>query len=86
MPRSHNPRRKPKSKLQIFKEAYLPVIIIILTLVLAVVFIIGGINRRNDTPEADQRPTAPAEPALPLRPVPAALPLWRRNCWPKQRN
>ena len=60
MPRSHNPRRKPKSKLQIFKEAYLPVIIIILTLVLAVVFIIGGINRRNDTPEADQRPTAPS--------------------------
>lgn len=60
MPRPQNPRRKPKSKFQIFKEAYLPLIIIALTLVLAVMFIIGGIKQRGDGPSA-QQPTAPTD-------------------------
>ena len=37
------PRRRRRSKLQIFKEAYLPTIILAVTAVLVLVFIIGGI-------------------------------------------
>ena len=40
-----NPRRKQRSQLQIFKEAYLPVIIVGIALVLILIFIIGGIVR-----------------------------------------
>lgn len=40
-----NPRRKPRSQTQIFKEAYLPAIIAGVALLLIVVFIIGSITR-----------------------------------------
>ena len=40
-----NPRRRKRTKMQIFKEAYLPVIIAGLALVLILVFIIGSISR-----------------------------------------
>ena len=43
MPRSYNPRRKPKSKLQIFKEAYLPYLILATSAVSIVSLIIGAI-------------------------------------------
>lgn len=46
-----NPRRKPRSKIQIFKEAYLPAVIAGVALLLIVIFIIGsivrGVQRRN---------------------------------------
>lgn len=41
-PRAQNPRRRKRSKLQIFKEAYLPTIILAVTVVLIIVFIIGA--------------------------------------------
>ena len=44
-PRPINPRRRKRSKMKIFKEAYLPVIIAGLALVLIIVFIIGSISR-----------------------------------------
>lgn len=44
-PRTRPPRRKKRSKLQIFKEAYLPIIIVLVTFVLLLVLIIGGISR-----------------------------------------
>lgn len=40
-----NPRRKRKTKVQIFKETYLPVIIAGVALILIIVFIIGSITR-----------------------------------------
>ncbi|MBQ9837900.1 MAG: hypothetical protein IJO56_00170 [Oscillospiraceae bacterium] len=40
-----NPRRRRKSKFQIFKEAYLPFILIVLALVLVIVFIVTAVNR-----------------------------------------
>lgn len=40
-----SPRRRPRSKMQIFKEAYLPVIIAGIALILIIVFIIGSITR-----------------------------------------
>ena len=45
MNRPVNPRRKKRSQMQIFKEAYLPVIIAGLAVLLIIVFIIGSITR-----------------------------------------
>lgn len=43
--RSPTPRRRKRSRQQIFKETYLPAIILLLTLVLIIVFVIGSITR-----------------------------------------
>lgn len=40
-----NPRRRPKSQMEIFKEAYLPVIIAGTALLLIIIFVIGSIVR-----------------------------------------
>lgn len=50
-PRSQYPRRRKRSKLQIFKEAYLPTIILATTIVLVLVFIIGSFTRRSNDPQ-----------------------------------
>lgn len=56
------PRRRPvrrkKTKWQIFKEAYLPTVILAVTAILIIWFIIGGAVRRN-------RPETPTEPSAP---------------------
>lgn len=44
-PRSNNPRRKQRSKLQIIKEDYLPSIILLIGFVLIITFTIGSIVR-----------------------------------------
>ncbi len=49
-----NPRRKPRSKVQIFKEAYLPVIIAGVALLLIIIFIIGSITRSVQKKNAEQ--------------------------------
>ena len=55
--RSSRPRRKKRSKMQIFKESYLPVIIALAAVVMMIIFIIGsvsrGIARRNAEKEAN---------------------------------
>lgn len=43
-----NPRRKQRSQLQIFKEAYLPVVIAAAALLLIIIFVIGAISRANE--------------------------------------
>ena len=48
-----NPRRRKRSKMQVFKEAYLPVIIAGLALVLIIVFIIGSVVRSNQKKKAE---------------------------------
>ena len=48
-----NPRRKPRSKLQIFKEAYLPLVIAAAALILIVVFIAGSISRSVERRNAE---------------------------------
>lgn len=40
-----NPRRKKRSQLQVFKEAYLPVVIACIALLLILIFIIGAVSR-----------------------------------------
>ena len=44
IPRRVNPRRKKRSKMQIFKESYLPLIITAAALIMILVFIIGSIS------------------------------------------
>ena len=64
--RQPNPRRRRKTKLEIFKEAYLPTIIIGVAVVLILVFIIGAITRSEHLSDtAPQIATEPTEdPAL----------------------
>ncbi len=63
------PRRRPvrrrKTKLQIFKEAYLPTILVGLTIVLVIWFIIGGAIRRSH----QQQPPETTPPATTEDPV-----------------
>lgn len=58
---SQPPRRRKRTKMQIFKEAYLPTIILAITIVLVLVFIIGGaINRGlSDETQPPETTTAP---------------------------
>jgi len=53
-PRPVNPRRKKRSKLQIFTEAYLPVVIAVLALVLIVIFIVGSVTRSKQKKKAEE--------------------------------
>ena len=63
------PRRRPvrrkKTKWQIFKEAYLPTVILAVTAILIIWFIIGGAVRRN-RPETPTEPPAPSTEATNL--------------------
>ena len=55
-PRPINPRRRRKTKMEIFKEVYLPTIILGITVLLILIFIIGALVRKSaDVP-------APTEP------------------------
>ena len=47
-------RRKPRSKMQIFKESYLPVIIAGASLLLIIIFVIGSISRAVAKNKADR--------------------------------
>lgn len=61
MPRS---RRRKRSKMQIFKESYLPVIIAGLALVMILVFIIGSISRGSDKRKAEKEASASVSESL----------------------
>ncbi len=45
--RPENPRRRRKTKWEIIKEAYLPTIILIVTVIFIIIFIAGALSRRN---------------------------------------
>ena len=78
IPRSQIPRRRRRSKLQIFKEAYLPTIILAVTIVLIIVFIIGAavntdapVETTPSTTESTSAtntipPTQETEPTIPI--------------------
>ena len=51
IPVNQSTRRRKRTKMQIFKEAYLPTIILAVTIVLVLVFIIGGSIKRHNTNE-----------------------------------
>lgn len=59
------PVRRRKSKLQIFKEAYLPTIIIVAAFIIVLWFLVGGAIHRSQQPD----PTIPStEPSVPSTP------------------
>ena len=64
------PRRRPvrrkKTKWQIFKEAYLPTVILAVTVILIIWFIIGGAVRRNSQETVPTDPPAPSTEATNL--------------------
>ncbi len=70
-----NPRRRPKSKLQIFKEVYLPAIIAGLTLLLIIIFIIGALVQRGkkDEPASNSSETPSQSSSAPDPTETAAL-------------
>lgn len=53
--RPSSPRRKPRSKLQVFKEAYLPLLIVAAAILLIIVFVAGSISRAVDKKKAAQQ-------------------------------
>lgn len=57
------PRRRKRTKMQIFKEAYLPTIILAATIVLIVVFIIGGAIKRDTSAETQPPQTTTTTPS-----------------------
>lgn len=59
-PRTHNHRRRRRSRLQVFKEAYLPTIILAVTVVMILVFIIGAAVK--DRGSMATQPSAPNDP------------------------
>ena len=58
-----SPRRRKRTKMQIFKEAYLPTIILAATIVLIVVFIIGGSIDRDSSMETQPPQTSSTAPS-----------------------
>lgn len=56
-----NPRRRRKTKMEIIKEAYLPVIILAITAIIIVIFIIGALvqrSQRQNQPVNTEPPTS----------------------------
>lgn len=49
-----NPRRKKRSQLQVFKEAYLPIIIAAVAVLLIIIFVVGSITRAVEKREAEE--------------------------------
>lgn len=78
MPINQAPRRRKRTKMQIFKEAYLPTIILAVTIVLVLVFIIGGTINRHKPDEnlPDETTTATTEPSTTEDPQQA---LWEKE-------
>lgn len=54
-PRSPNPRRKRRSRKQMFMESYLPVVLAVAVVILLIIFIAGAINRANDRREQERQ-------------------------------
>lgn len=56
--------RRKRSKLQIFKEAYLPVLIVFLALVLVITFIAGALSRASAKKKAEKQASIQASESL----------------------
>ena len=72
------PRRRRRTKMQIFKEAYLPTIILAFTIVMMLVFIIGGATNRKSHMET-QPETSTVTTVPPTSTVDQQLILWEEE-------
>lgn len=52
--------RRKKSKWQVFKEAYMPVVILALAVILIIVFVVGSVSRGSKKPEETTQPSTEA--------------------------
>lgn len=59
-----NPRRKKRTKMQIFKEAYLPTLIAAVAVILIIVFIIGSITRAVQKSKAEKEASIAASSSI----------------------
>lgn len=59
--RKPNPRRRRRSRMQVFKQTYLPAIIVILVIVLFIIFAIGSINRSKEKKENARKESIAAQ-------------------------
>lgn len=55
VPRSPNPRRRRRSRKQIFIESYLPIVLIAAVVILLIIFIASAINRANERREDERK-------------------------------
>ena len=55
-----NPRRRRKTRMEIIKEAYLPTIIMIVTVILIIIFVAGSLSRRPSQDETLPTDTTPS--------------------------
>ena len=73
------PRRRRRTKMQIFKEAYLPTIILATTIVLILVFIIGGVSNRKSHMETQPEATTTAPTAPSTSTIDMQMLLWEQE-------
>lgn len=59
--RPEKPRRRRKTKWEVIKEAYLPTIILIVTVIFIIVFIAGSLSRRADSGETTPSNAVPSD-------------------------
>jgi len=62
--RPSNPRRRKRTKIQVFKESYLPVIIVGVAFILILIFIIGSITRAVQKSKAEKEASIAASASL----------------------
>lgn len=62
--RPQNPRRRKKSQWEIIKEAYLPTVILAVTVVLIIIFIAGSLSRKADPSETTPPQTSSTAPSV----------------------
>ena len=62
--RPTNPRRRKRSKMQVFKESYLPVAIILVAVILIIVFIAGSITRSSQKKQSEKDALAATEASI----------------------
>lgn len=62
--RTPNPRRRKRSQIQVFKEAYLPILIAAVAVLLIIVFIIGAVSRSIQRRKAETAASIAASSSL----------------------
>ena len=60
-------QRKKRSKFQIFKEAYLPIVIVALTVILVITFIVGSVSRAVEKRKAEKEASIAASESIALQ-------------------
>ena len=60
-------QRKKRTKFQIFKEAYLPIVIVALAVILVITFIVGSVGRAVDKKKAEKEASIASSESVALQ-------------------